>query len=526
MDRATRRGAGELLAIVWDMDGTLIDSATVVPDAYIRAITRLGGPTLTREAVIAAYGLGPPAIMLAHLLGRATTDADVQEYLACLRAGAAAARPYPGIEATLEGLRGRVEMGVFTGANHAGALILLDSAGLTGHFTVVVGGDEVEHQKPAPDSVLRACRSLGVAPASAAYVGDSASDLEAARSSGARAFAAGWGHLYGPDSPADLVLHRPEELLALLGVRDQPVADLTQHLEHGRACRRPVGARRQPGQRLQLQLRSLGGFDMVAAGGEEVRQPERNLPRAILLTLIGVVGMYLLVTLVALGSVPASRLGASTAPLAEAASAFGGAAARRLIVCCALLTTAAAPGWSPGSPGCWPAWPSTRVVAGASALGQRVEQPVDQLGLGRENLLAGGRHVEPLRPVDLGELALAAGARRPLDGEGVAGDRLGIEIAGSRPGAEDLAAPLPDRAQLQQVLVPEPVAGLLLQFAQRGLQRVVALVVLALGDRPGAQVLLGPERATRVDQEHLDVVPTAPVQQDAGAHLGHTDPLP
>src|SRR6266511_4379380 len=60
MDRATRRGAGELLAIVWDMDGTLIDSATVVPDAYIRAITRLGGPTLTREAVIAAYGLGPP----------------------------------------------------------------------------------------------------------------------------------------------------------------------------------------------------------------------------------------------------------------------------------------------------------------------------------------------------------------------------------------------------------------------------------------------------------------------------------
>ena len=112
---------------------------------------------------------------------------------------------------------------------------------------------------------------------------------------------------------------------------------------------------------------------MVAAGGEEVRQPERNLPRAILLTLIGVVGMYLLVTLVALGSVPASRLGASTAPLAEAASAFGGAAARRLIVCCALLTTAAAPGWSPGSPGCWPAWPSTRVVAGASALGQRVE---------------------------------------------------------------------------------------------------------------------------------------------------------
>jgi basic amino acid/polyamine antiporter, APA family len=86
---------------------------------------------------------------------------------------------------------------------------------------------------------------------------------------------------------------------------------------------------------------SLGGFDMVAAAGEEVHQPERNLPRAILLTLLGVVGLYLLVTLVALGSLPSARLGASAAPLADAAGVFGGAAARRLIVGCALLTTAA-----------------------------------------------------------------------------------------------------------------------------------------------------------------------------------------
>jgi basic amino acid/polyamine antiporter, APA family len=86
---------------------------------------------------------------------------------------------------------------------------------------------------------------------------------------------------------------------------------------------------------------SLGGFDMVAAAGEEVHRPERNLPRAILLTLVGVVGLYLLVALVALGSLPSARLGASPAPLAEAAGAFGGAAAQRLIVGCALLTTAA-----------------------------------------------------------------------------------------------------------------------------------------------------------------------------------------
>jgi phosphoglycolate phosphatase-like HAD superfamily hydrolase len=177
----------------------------VVPDAYISATTRLGGPSLTREQVIAAYSLGPPAAMLAHLLGRGCTEADVEQYLACLRAGAAAVRPYPGIEPTLERLRGRVELGVFTGANHDGALILLRAS-----------GDEVEHQKPAPDGVLLACRSLGVDAAGAAYVGDSPSDLQAARSSGARAFAAAWGHLFSPASPADLVLERPEELLELV----------------------------------------------------------------------------------------------------------------------------------------------------------------------------------------------------------------------------------------------------------------------------------------------------------------------
>jgi HAD superfamily hydrolase (TIGR01509 family) len=216
MERAVRDGAGELQAVVWDMDGTLIDSSTVVPDAYIAAIRRLGGPTLTREAIVAAYSLGPPAIMLAHLLGRASTDADVQEYLTGLRAGAAGARPYPGIEPTLERLRGRVELGVFTGASHTSALILLEAAGLAARFGVVVGGDEVEQQKPAPDGVLLACKSLRVNPASAAYVGDSPSDLQAARSSGARAFAAGWGHLFSPEEPADLVLDRPEELLDLL----------------------------------------------------------------------------------------------------------------------------------------------------------------------------------------------------------------------------------------------------------------------------------------------------------------------
>ncbi|HLI06864.1 MAG TPA: amino acid permease [Ktedonobacteraceae bacterium] len=90
-----------------------------------------------------------------------------------------------------------------------------------------------------------------------------------------------------------------------------------------------------------LAFLAFGGFDMVAAAGEEIISPERNLPRAILLTLLLVLGLYLLVTFVALGVLPWNQLGASSAPLAAAATEFLGSAGRQFMAAIALLTTAA-----------------------------------------------------------------------------------------------------------------------------------------------------------------------------------------
>src|SRR5437588_9038390 len=90
-----------------------------------------------------------------------------------------------------------------------------------------------------------------------------------------------------------------------------------------------------------LAFLAFGGFDMVAAAGEEIASPERNLPRAILLTLFGVLGLYLLVTFVALGTLPWNELGRSSAPLAAAATQFLGSTGQRLTAIAALLTTAA-----------------------------------------------------------------------------------------------------------------------------------------------------------------------------------------
>src|SRR5256884_453085 len=90
-----------------------------------------------------------------------------------------------------------------------------------------------------------------------------------------------------------------------------------------------------------LAFLAFGGFDMVAAAGEEITSPERNLPRATLLTLLMVLGLYPLVTFVALGVLPWNELGRSSAPLAAAATQFLGSAGRQFTAAVALLTTAA-----------------------------------------------------------------------------------------------------------------------------------------------------------------------------------------
>jgi APA family basic amino acid/polyamine antiporter len=90
-----------------------------------------------------------------------------------------------------------------------------------------------------------------------------------------------------------------------------------------------------------LAFLAFGGFDIVAAAGEEIVDPERNLPRAILTTLAAVLAIYVAVTAVGIGVLGASTLGDEQAPLAVAAEAFGGEPARAVVTLSALLTTAA-----------------------------------------------------------------------------------------------------------------------------------------------------------------------------------------
>ncbi|MBA3551873.1 MAG: HAD family hydrolase [Actinobacteria bacterium] len=205
-----------LAGLVFDMDGTLFDSRAVVPDAYIATIRGAGGPVYGREEVVEAYSMGPPRVLLSSLLGRPSTPRDLDEYHRRLATSAAEVRVYPEIPETLSALGERLPLAVFTGASREACTILLERSGLLPHFEALVGGDEVPRSKPDPDGILLACERLRVAAREAAYVGDAPYDLEAARRSGALAVAAGWGHLYRPGVPTDVLAERPGDLLRLL----------------------------------------------------------------------------------------------------------------------------------------------------------------------------------------------------------------------------------------------------------------------------------------------------------------------
>jgi HAD superfamily hydrolase (TIGR01509 family) len=200
-------------ALVWDMDGTLLDSSEAVTAAFAAALARIGGPVVAAAEVVSAYSLGPPEAILAHLAGRPLSTADTEEYYRELEVVRVSA--YPGIAGVLRALRERGQpVAVSTGASSRAARMLLAAAGLA--VDILVGGDEVARPKPAADGLLRTAALLGVSPRECAYIGDAPADMGAARAAGCHSAAAAWGHMFDAGQPCDSVVNTPADALLLL----------------------------------------------------------------------------------------------------------------------------------------------------------------------------------------------------------------------------------------------------------------------------------------------------------------------
>lgn len=200
---------------MFDLDGTLVDTMTCAPRAYADTVRALGGPDLSVADVVAAWHIGPTSAVLEHFLGRPVGTGDLACFSERFEDAVAAVRPFVGVVAMLDALdRDGRGLAVVTTATRWAAGLMLANAGLWGRFACVVGGDDVISPKPAVEGLERACRHLGVVPAAAAYVGDSAVDLDCAQAAGSLPIQAAWGG--GPVLPGDhLVARHPGEIVEL-----------------------------------------------------------------------------------------------------------------------------------------------------------------------------------------------------------------------------------------------------------------------------------------------------------------------
>ena len=211
-----------LRLVVFDLDGTLVDSSIDLADATNALVSELGGAVLPDQRIVDMVGEGA-ALLVRRALTQAGVDPEtpgaLQRFLALYDERLLEhTRAYDGIPAALEWLFTRVRLAVLTNKPDAATRRILAGLGLARFFHETIGGDSSFGRKPDPAALLHLARSNGAEPCDTLMVGDSTVDRETARAAGTRICLARYGFGFripaGDLLPTDLRIDSPLELVA------------------------------------------------------------------------------------------------------------------------------------------------------------------------------------------------------------------------------------------------------------------------------------------------------------------------
>ncbi|MDZ7374515.1 MAG: HAD-IA family hydrolase [candidate division KSB1 bacterium] len=208
-------------AVIFDLDGTLVDTAPDVHKCANLTLQKFGMRTISLEEAKRSIGPGPDNF--ARIVLPEDQRHRYNEFIGVFRIFydrhcLDSTRPFPGVRETLEQLTesAGVPLAVASNKPKVYTMRILEALDLARFFRVVLGPEDAPRLKPAPDMLLAASAALGISPSRALMVGDTDNDILAARSAGMLVCAVTWGYstrqelaLHAPD----FLIDRPQELL-------------------------------------------------------------------------------------------------------------------------------------------------------------------------------------------------------------------------------------------------------------------------------------------------------------------------
>ena len=207
-----------MIALIFDMDGVIIDSNPLHRQAWV-AFNRRYGLETTEAMQQSMYGKRNDQIVRDFYgEGIAAEEVDArgrakERLYREMLAGRTEEVLVPGLRAFRERHRD-LPMGVGSNAEPENVAFVLDSTGLRRYFRAVVDGHQVRHPKPHPEVYLRVAELLGTEPAKCIVFEDSHSGAAAAVAAGMRVIGLSttYGNLYGTVITIDNFLSRDLEI--------------------------------------------------------------------------------------------------------------------------------------------------------------------------------------------------------------------------------------------------------------------------------------------------------------------------